>query len=312
MSKKANRLYKSRLFVMIFEDKEKLLELYNAVNKSDYQDPGLLEINTLENAIYMSMKNDLSFLIDARLSLYEHQSTYSPNLPLRFLFYLSDLYSGMTRDANLYGTKKVQIPPPRFIVFYNGEGEQPDRRIMKLSDLYTVAEEEHKLELEVLMLNINAGHNSELLKVCQTLGEYAAYTDRVRRYAKELPIEAAVERAITECIREGILKDFLEKNRREAIRVSIYEYDEERHIRQEREDAWEEGERIGLEKGRKEGEKSGLEKGRQEGQLESRKRIVKNMLNQKKTEEEIALLTGEPEETICELIAQIRSEASEE
>ena len=299
MSKKANRLYKSRLFVMIFEDKEKLLELYNAVNKSDYQDPGLLEINTLENAIYMSMKNDLSFLIDARLSLYEHQSTYSPNLPLRFLFYAANLYSGMTRDANLYGTKKVQIPPPRFIVFYNGEGEQPDRRIMKLSDLYTVAEEEHKLELEVLMLNINAGHNPELLKVCQTLGEYAAYTDRVRRYAKELPIEAAVERAITECIREGILKDFLEKNRREAMQMSIYEYDEERHIRQEREDAWEDG--------RQEGEKIGLEKGRQE----SRQRIVKNMLKQKKSEEEIALLIGEPEETIRELIEQISSEVPE-
>ena len=122
MENTPNRLYKSHLFVMIFEDKEKLLELYNAVSGSDYRDPGLLEINTLENAIYMSMKNDISFLIDARLSLYEHQSTYSPNLPLRFLFYLSDLYSGMTRDANLYGTKKVQIPPPRCIVFYNGEG----------------------------------------------------------------------------------------------------------------------------------------------------------------------------------------------
>ena len=170
---------------------------------------------------------------------------------------------------------------------------------MKLSDLYTVAEEEHKLELEVLMLNINAGHNSELLKVCQTLGEYAAYTDRVRRYAKELPIEAAVERAITECIREGILKDFLEKNRREAMQMSIYEYDEERHIRQEREDAWEDG--------RQEGEKIGLEKGRQE----SRQRIVKNMLKQKKSEEEIALLIGEPEETIRELIEQISSEVPE-
>ena len=241
MSKKANRLYKSHLFVMIFEDKEKLLELYNAVSGNDYRDPELLESNTLENAIYMSMKNDISFLIDARLSLYEHQSTYSPNLPLRFLFYLSDLYTGMTRDANLYGTKKVQIPPPRFIVFYNGEGDQPDRRILKLSDLYTVEEEEHKLELEALMLNVNTGHNEELLNACRTLGEYAAYTGRVRRYAKEMPIEEAVEQAITECIREGILKDFLEKNRREAIRVSIYEYDEERHIRQEREDAWEEG-----------------------------------------------------------------------
>ena len=155
MEKKPNRLYKSRLFVMIFEDKRNLLELYNAVSGKHYEDPELLEINTLENAIYMSMRNDLSFLIDPRLSLYEHQSTYSPNLPLRFLLYLADLLSEMTKDENLYGSRKVQIPPPRFVVFYNGEEKQPDRKILKLSDLYAVAEEEHKLELEVLMLNIN-------------------------------------------------------------------------------------------------------------------------------------------------------------
>ncbi len=169
MEKKPNRLYKSRLFVMIFEDKRNLLELYNAVSGKHYEDPELLEINTLENAIYMSMRNDLSFLIDTRLSLYEHQSTYSPNLPLRFLLYLADLLSEMTKDENLYGSRKVQIPPPRFVVFYNGEEKQPDRKILKLSDLYAVAEEEHKLELEVLMLNINQGHNPELMKTCHTL-----------------------------------------------------------------------------------------------------------------------------------------------
>lgn len=182
MDKKPNRLYKSRLFVMIFEERKNLLELYNAVSGKNYKDPELLEINTLENAIYMSMKNDLSFLLDARLSLYEHQSTYSPNLPLRFLLYLADLLSGMTRDDNLYGSKKVTIPPPGFIVFYNGEEEQPDRRILRLSDLY-----------------------------------------------------GAVEQAITECINKGILKEFLERNRAEAKNVSIYEYDQDKHIRQERE-----------------------------------------------------------------------------
>ena len=101
-----NRTYNSRIFEMIFSDKTELLTLYNAVNKTHYTDAEQLEINTLENAIYMSMHNDLSFLIDSRLSLYEHQSTYSPNLPLRYLFYISDLYSVMTRDSNLYGTKK--------------------------------------------------------------------------------------------------------------------------------------------------------------------------------------------------------------
>lgn len=130
----------------------------------------MLEINPLENVIYMSMINDLSFIIDVRLSLYEHQSTFSPNLPLRFLLYLSDLISGMVRNENLYGTKKVLIPPPRFIVFYNGEEEQPDRQVLKLSDLYAVEEDSPKLELEVLVLNINAGHNPELMKAAIFFG----------------------------------------------------------------------------------------------------------------------------------------------
>lgn len=241
MTQKTNRLYKSRLFVMIFEEKKKLLELYNAVSGKHYEDPELLEINTLDNAIYMSMKNDISFLIDARLALYEHQSTYSPNLPLRFFLYLADLYSDMIRNVNLYSSKKVQLPTPHFVVFYNGERKQPDRKILKLSDLYSVVEKEYKLNLEVLMLNINSGHNPELMEACHTLWEYAEYTNRVRTYAKEMTVDKAVEQAVTECIQEGILKEFLEKNKAEAMKVSIYEYDEERHIRQEREEAWEEG-----------------------------------------------------------------------
>lgn len=115
------RCFKSQLFAMIYEDKRELLELYNGISGKHYQDPELLEINTLKNAIYMSMQNDVSFLIDSQLSLYEHQSTYNPNLPLRYLFYISDLYSGMTKDENLYGTKRIHLPSPQFFVFYNGE-----------------------------------------------------------------------------------------------------------------------------------------------------------------------------------------------
>ncbi|MBM6970787.1 hypothetical protein H6A17_06945 [Mordavella massiliensis] len=270
---------------MIFEDKKKLLELYNAVSGKHYEDPELLEINTLENAIYMSMRNDLSFLIDARLSLYEHQSTYSPNLALRFLFYLSDILSGMTADANLYGTKKVQIPAPRFVVFYNGEEEQPDRQILKLSELYAVKEEVPKLEMEILMLNVNQGHNPELMEACHTLWEYAEYTGRVRKYAKDQPIAEAVERAITECIREGVLKEFLEKNRREAKNVSIYEYDQEKHIRQEREEAWEAGERKG-----------------EENKLKNQ---IQKKLAKGKSVSEIAEALEEEEDTIQRLVKEL-------
>ena len=236
-----NRNYKSSIFTMLFSDKRELLGLYNAVSGKDYKDPGLLEVNTLENAIYMAIKNDLSFVIDSQLSLYEHQSTYSPNLPLRMLLYLADLYADMTKNENLYGKKKVKIPPPQFIIFYNGVERQPDRRILRLSDLYEVEEEEHKLELEAVMLNVNAGHNRELLQSCKTLADYAEYTACIRKYAEEMDTEDAVECAIVECIQEGILEEFLRKNRAEAKRMSIYEYDQARHIRQEREDARNEG-----------------------------------------------------------------------
>ena len=236
-----NRCFKSQLFVMLFEDKKKLLELYNAVTGKDYQDPEKLTINTLENAIYMSMKNDLSFIIDLHLSLYEHQSTYSPNLPLRFLMYISDVYSEITREENLYGTRLIPIPTPQFVVFYNGEQEQPERWVLKLSDAYMVKEEEVSLEVKVLMLNVNKGHNEGLLSACKTLREYAEYVFRVRKKAKEMELEEAVEQAITECIREGILSEFLKKNRAEAKSVSIYEYDMEKHMRMERAEAREEG-----------------------------------------------------------------------
>ena len=287
-----NRTYKSRLFIMIFEDKKELLELYNAMTGKHYTDPELLTINTLDNAIYMAMKNDLSFLIDSRLSLYEHQSTYSPNLPLRFLLYLSDLYSDMTKNDNLYGTKKVLIPPPQFVIFYNGTDEQPDRRILHLSDLYTVEEKEHKLELEAVMLNVNMGHNEELMCTCKTLREYAEYTDRVRRYASEMPLTEAVERAITECIREGILKEFLEKNRAEAKKMSIYEYDQEKHMRQEREAAWEDGHEAGVSDGKEQMLRELI-----------RKKIVKG-----KTAAEIADELEETEETIRDQMEKMKDQ----
>ena len=242
----ANRCFKSRLFVMLFEDKRELLKLYNAVSGKNYQNPELLEINTLNNAIYMSMRNDLSFIIDSRMPLYEHQSSYNPNLPLRFLLYNADVFSGLTKDENLYGTKLVRLPTPQFIVFYNGEKELPDRMELKLSDAYTVKEEEVSLELKAVMLNINPGHNEKILEACKTLREYTEYTSRVREYTRTMDLEAAVERAITECIQEGILEGFLKKNRAEAKSVSIYEYDMEKHMRMEREDAREDGIQEGI------------------------------------------------------------------
>lgn len=232
----ANRMYKARLFEMIFSDKAELLKLYNAMNKSHYTDPEALEINTLENAIYMSMKNDLSFLIDSRLTLYEHQSTHNPNMPLRDLMYVADLYSGMTRDENLYGRRRISIPTPKFVVFYNGEEELPERMELKLSDSFIIPDTDVALELKTLVININPGYNEELLHGCKTLKDYSEYTAKVRKYAKVMQLTDAVNRAVRECIEDDVMSEYLRKYEAEVKRVSIYEYDEEKHLRQERED----------------------------------------------------------------------------
>lgn len=236
------------------------------------------------------MKNDLSFIIDLHLSLYEYQSTYSPNLPLRFLMYISDIYSEITRDENLYVTRLVFIPTPQFVIFYNGEQKQPERKILRLSDAYMIKEEEVSLEVKVVMLNINKGYNETLLNACETLKEYAEYVFRVRKNVKEMELEEAVEQTITECIREGILSEFLKKNRAEAKSVSIYEYDMEKHMRMERAEAREEGIKEGIEKGIKEGRdtllmkiiQTKLGKGKSISQiaeeLEVTEEVVKDML----------------------------------
>ena len=238
-----NRTFKSTLFIMLFEDRKNLLELYNAITGKHYADPELLEINTLENAIYMSMKNDVSFLIDGRLSLYEHQSTKNPNLPLRFLLYISHLYSRLTVKANLYGERIVQIPAPEFIIFYNGKDEMPERQLLKLSDMYSVKEENPKLELEATLLNISGTNNRKLKEACRTLRDYAIYTDKIRTYTETMELPEAVDRAINECIEEDILRDFLIEHKAEARAMSIFEYDQERHMQQEREAGIEKGER---------------------------------------------------------------------
>ena len=239
------RIYKDRLYKMIFNDKSELLKLYNAINGTHYDDPAMLTITTLDNAIYMTMENDLSFIIDMRLALYEQQSTVNPNLPLRFLMCITDIYSAYTKDMNIYGSKKVQIPLPSFVIFYNGVKSQPDRTEFLLSELFHPTTDQPALELKAVMLNINKGHNQELMNACHTLRDYSEYVARIRTYSAEMPLTDAVEKAITECIHENILRDFLLKNRAEAKAMSIYEYDEEKTLRMFREEGYEDGERNG-------------------------------------------------------------------
>ena len=232
------RTYKDSVFRMLYSRKEELLSLYNALNGTDYQDPEQLEVTTLENAIYMNMKNDVSFLLDAEMMLYEHQSTWNPNMPLRDLIYITRLLEKYVNRESLYASTPVRIPAPHFVVFYNGSSDVSEDVILKLSDAFEERKGSHlerkepELELKVHFLNINQGYNEELMERCRTLREYSEFVARIRRYAAgETAIEEAVDRAVTECIAEGILADFLRSQRAEVVAVSIFEYNEEEELK---------------------------------------------------------------------------------
>ena len=262
------RNHKDRLFRMIFREKKELLSLYNAVNGTSYTNAEELEIVTLENAIYMNMKNDLAFIMDSYLNLYEHQSTYSPNMPLRDLFYIAKELQGQVNHRDLYRNTLIKIPTPRFLVFYNGSEEQAEKKYLRLSDAFQKSMDDPDLELVVTMLNINLGKNKKLLEQCQTLKEYAIYVKKVRTYAKSMKVEEAVDRAVTECINEGILREFLLQNRKEAVEMSIFEYDEEAVFEIVRKDEYEKGLQKGIEQGIEEGREEGFAAGKADGILE--------------------------------------------
>ena len=265
-----NRKYKDTLFRLLFKEKYAALSLYNALNETAHADEDELEVVTLENAIYINVKNDLAFVLDSNLNLYEHQSTHNPNMPLRDLIYVSKEFQKFVDGNSLYSERPVRLPYPRFIVFYNGVDERPEKEILKLSDLYNGADElkeNPELELKVMVLNINKGYNEDLKSKCPLLLEYMQYVESVRYFKEEqkMELDEAVEHAIRECIDAGILEAFLRKNRAEVMDVSIFEYNAEEEIRKYKlaqQELWKE---QGLAEGRAEGREKGLAEGRVEG-----------------------------------------------
>ena len=237
------RKYKDILFRFIFKDKKELLQLYNAINGTSYKNPDDLLITTMEDVIYIGMKNDLSFLIANEINLYEHQSTVNKNMPLRGLLYLAKMYESYveTNGLNRYQKKLIPLPFPRFIVFYNGEEEIGEELYLRLSDAFEKREEEPAVECVAKFININYGHNQELMQKCERLGEYSYFVASVRNYLKEgCNQKEAVTCAVNECIEKGILKDVLEKHRAEVVDMFLTTFDRKMYEEALREEGREE------------------------------------------------------------------------
>ena len=293
-----NREYKSDVISMMLQIPEYALDVYNAMNDSAYTDPSMITIMRLENGISLSVRNDASFFISNYLNLYEHQSTYSPNAPLRFLIYLTDLLKNTIGKRDLYGRKRVQIATPHFAVFYNGTEKRPEKEVLKLSDAFINQTDTPEIELTVTVYNINPHNNTQLLAKSKVLSGYMIFVNRVRgnlehqkkiaqnaseydEAAYEEDLEKAINEAIDYCVKHHIMEEFFRENRNEVTKSMVLDYTWERREELIRAEEYEDGKREGLEIGRAEGEK-----------VMQKKLLQKLMETQKITEAEAKKILG--------------------
>lgn len=225
-AEKGNREYKSDVFSMLLENKNYALEVYNVLNHSNYTNPDDIEITYTNHGAKVEIKNDASFLIDGHTNYYEHQSTYNPNMPLRFLiYYVSDIMKIEEIMDDIYGREMIELPTPHFVVFYNGTEKRDEIEVMNLSDLFKHKDGPTDLEASCVVYNINPGFNEELKNQSKVLSGYTTFVEKVRGYRRKTEnLYDALKQAIKECIEEGILAEFFKEKENEVIRVIQLDY----------------------------------------------------------------------------------------
>ena len=300
-----NAKYKDSLFRRVFgaEDKRSArwrLELYNALSGRNHTNPDDLEITTLENVIYIKIKNDVSFLVDSQMNLWEHQSTMNPNMPLRGLFYFAVLYQKhlATIDEALFTTKLVKVPAPQYVVFYNGDDEAEDVSKLRLSDAFIDFDSPGDFEWTATMININKNHNERLHKSCKALYDYCIFVDRIKSNIKSgMKKEAAIDEAIDWAAKENLFEGFIKEQRAEVRMDLLTEFDQEQYDRIRRREGYEAGVSDGITQGISQG---------------ARQTAIKNaiaFLKEGDTPEKVARCTELPLEKVLELQEQIPEKA---
>ena len=313
-----NREYKSDVFSMLMENKSYALEVYNALNHSDYRNPEEVEIIRLERGISLSIRNDASFLIDMNMSFYEHQSTYNPNMPLRsMIYYVNALEDWLKRkNLDLFGRKRIQIPTPHFVVFYNGTEKRPEYEKMKLSEAFCHKTDEPGIEVRCRVYNINPDNNRSLKERSAVLEGYTYFVEKVRAYQKRnMELGEAVDRAIEDCIENHVLEDFFRDRKDEVKKMTHLDYTWEKREQMIRKEEFEDGVAEGMERGIAQGMERGIERGVEKGSLQRLVNQVCSKLKRGKTPEEIADALEEPIENIrkiCRIAEQYAPEYSEE
>ncbi len=263
MTAKLNREYRDSVFRMLFNDKKKLIELYNAVFDTDYGPDTPIDIKTIEDVLFVHMKNDIAFTLDNKfIVLTEHQSTVNPNMPVRNLIYLSTILQKMYKKAEFYQTVPLPLPQPEFIVFYNGSRKMPEYQELKLSDSFLgEKKEKYALDLTVKVFNINIKEDEGILARSATLSQYSRLVEKIKTAALDGEVSERIMSLIfKECINEGILPEFLTEHGLEVINMLFKEFTEEEREELYTQSGYKMGLADGLEQGRAEGETSGAEK----------------------------------------------------
>ena len=281
-----NIKFKDRLFRFIFgreENKDKILSLYNAVNGTSYTDKDAIRIYTIDDIIYIDMKNDVALIFDSHMDLWEHQSSINPNMPLRGLMYFGKLYDKYIteRKLNIYGSRLLKIPTPRYVVFYNGEADAAPVTKLRLSDAFEVPDTENGFEWTAVMYNLNPGKNEALLDACQPLRDYMILTNKIRELRDSgMEPEEAIDAGVVYCIDNNIMADMLLAHRAEVVDMCLTEYNEKVFV-------------DGIK-----------EEGREEGRKEEQRKSIAGMLRKGKTAQAIADFCDYP----LELVKKVEEE----
>ena len=308
------RNYKDTVFVTVFQDKKRLIELFNAIFDEDYDENAEISIVTIKDVLFRTLKNDVAFVLGGRfVILVEHQSTINGNLPLRDLLYISTVLKRMVDSKQLYREKTVKIPRPEFVVLYNGQDDFPEYQELRLSDAYLGDKppaEKDALQLIVKVYNINNEKHARILKKSETLRQYSRFVEIMRGYRHIDQLNNAVMVEVMErCKQENVLTDFFDQYGTELIEMLFKELTREEDLEISRLDGYDaglrDGEKSGFSKGEKsgfcKGEKSGFCKGEKSGERKAVLEIARNLKGSGIAAAVIAANTGLTEAEIEQL-----------
>lgn len=280
MADEINRQIKSSLFIDFFGldevvGKRNFLELYNAIHDTNYTlENSTLTIREIDDTMYKTFRNDIGMELNGRLIvLIEHQSTINENMPLRFLEYVSRIYTSMVPGKVRYREKIFKIPTPEFLVFYNGSKQFPEYTELKLSEAFLEKTETPELELRVKVYNIK-NPDLPIVHKCDKIRQYTEFVNFIYANA-DIRDKKSCRRVMNQARREGLLPEYLERKITEVVNMLTAEYDYDLDIAVKREEAFEEGLERGLEQGKIQGIAQGKIQGEKHKALEAAVLMIK-------------------------------------